>query len=234
MPTVIPSETGSRADMARSRLIRAGVQCSADRGLDGVTIRELARIAGQNSASIAYYFGGKDGLYAAVIDTVMHFFSQHLAMARKSYLKAVEGANLSREQAVTLLKQFQRSFAMGVLTDEQAAQFAILMVREQNQPTAAFETLYTDTVAPLHRISAHLVSVITGEDQLSARVILRTHTLIGQLMSFFMARETLLRRMGWTGYDADRARLIADLLDENLDILMAGLTAASPATEEPS
>lgn len=224
----------NRADAARSRLIRAGVQCFADRGVDGVTIRELARIAGQNSASITYYFGGKDGLYTAVIDTVMCFFQQHLAPAREEYLAATRNGEISRDLAVTLLKRFQRSFATGVLTDDQAAQFAMLMVREQNQPTIAFETLYTETVAPLHSIISHLVARITREDHHSPRVILRAHTLIGQIMSFFMARETLLRRMGWNGYDNDRATLIADLLDDNLDAFVAGLTIISHATEESS
>jgi len=43
------------------------------------------------------------------------------------------------------------------------------------------------------------------------------------LQSFVMARETLLRRMGWSEYDTDRASLVADMLAENLDTFVAGL-----------
>jgi hypothetical protein len=65
--------------------------------------------------------------------------------------------------------------------------------------------------------------------------VLRAHTLIGQLQSFVMARETLLRRMGWDGYDAERAAAVADMLAENLDIFVAGLSApAEPKPEYPS
>jgi hypothetical protein len=46
-----------------------------------------------------------------------------------------------------------------------------------------------------------------------------------------MARETLLRRMGWDGYDAGRAALVADMLADNLDIFLAGLKARA-GTEE--
>ena len=224
--------TPSRADRARARLLEAGLQCFADRGLDGVTIREIARVAGQNSAAITYYFGGKEGLYGAVLDAVMRFFRNHVREARQIWDALNEG-NTSPEQALELLKRIQRGFAMGILTDAKAAQFALLMVREQTQPTAAFEALYRDTVEPLHRMVSHILARITGDDPDSPRAMLRAHTLIGQLQSFVMARETLLRRMGWDGYDAARAAQVADMLAENLDILMAGLDRSRPDKDTP-
>ena len=57
---------GGRGDQARAALIRAGAELFAERGLDGASTREIAARAGQNVASIAYHFGGKDGLYLAV------------------------------------------------------------------------------------------------------------------------------------------------------------------------
>jgi len=224
--------TPSRADRARARLLEAGLQCFADRGLDGVTIREIARVAGQNSAAITYYFGGKEGLYGAVLDAVMRFFRNHVREARRIWDALNEG-NTSPEQALELLKRIQRGFALGILTDAKAAQFALLMVREQTQPTAAFEALYRDTVEPLHRMVSHILARITGDDPDSPRAMLRAHTLIGQLQSFVMARETLLRRMGWDGYDAARAAQVADMLAENLDILMAGLDRSRSDKDTP-
>ncbi len=216
--------TPSRADMAKSRLLEAGLQCFADRGPDGVTIREIARLAGQNSASITYYFGGKEGLYRAVLEAVMRFFRSQVMEAQSAWDGHRE-ADLSRAQAVGLLKRIQRAFALGILTDAKAAQFALLMVREQTQPTAAFEDLYRETVEPLHRVLSHILARITGDDPESPRAVLRAHALIGQLQSFVMARETLLRRMGWDGYDASRAAEVADMLSENFDIFVAGLQA---------
>ena len=216
--------TPSRADMAKSRLLEAGLQCFADRGPDGVTIREIARLAGQNSASITYYFGGKEGLYRAVLEAVMRFFRSQVMEAQSAW-NGRQDAALSRGQAVGLLKRIQRAFALGILIDAKAAQFALLMVREQTQPTAAFEDLYRETVEPLHRVLSHILARITGDAPESPRAVLRAHALIGQLQSFVMARETLLRRMGWDGYDASRAAEVADMLSENFDIFVAGLQA---------
>lgn len=221
---LLPHPTPSRADMAKARLLEAGLQCFADRGPDGVSIREIARVSGQNSASIAYYFGGKAGLYRAVLEAVMRFFRAQVLEAQTTWSEANGGA-VSPQQAVELLKRIQRGFALGILTDARAAQFALLMVREQTQPTAAFEDLYRETVEPLHRILSHILARITGDDPESPRAVLRAHALIGQLQSFVMARETLLRRMGWGGYDESRAAEVADMLADNLDIFVAGLQA---------
>ena len=215
----------SRANLAKARLLEAGLQCFADRGLKGVTIREIARISGQNSAAITYYFGGKEGLYTAVLEAVMRFFKNHVLVAEKTYGNSPPVEEMSPEQAVVLLKRIQRDFTLGILTDAKATQFALLMVREQTQPTAAFETLYTDTVEPLHRMLSTILARITGDDPASPRAVLRAHSFIGQLQSFVMARETLLRRMGWPCYDPDRAAQVADSLSDSLDIFVAGFKA---------
>ena len=53
---------------AKNKLIEAGEKLFAKKGLAGVSIRELAKAAGTNSALISYYFGGKEGLYEAVLE----------------------------------------------------------------------------------------------------------------------------------------------------------------------
>jgi len=216
--------TPSRANLAKARLLEAGLLCFADRGPDGVTIREIARLSGQNSAAIAYYFGGKEGLYRAVLDAVMRFFRAQVLDAER-VLTALEEPGFGPQQAAAVLKRLQRNFALGILTDARAAQLALLLVREQTQPTAIFEDLYRETIEPLHRMVTHLLARIIGDEPGSPRAALRAHSLIGQLQSFVMARETLLRRMGWDGYDAPRAAAVADMLADNLDILVAGLEA---------
>lgn len=52
----------------RTKMIRAATPLFARKGYAGVSIRELAEAARVNSALIAYHFGSKEGLYAAVLD----------------------------------------------------------------------------------------------------------------------------------------------------------------------
>ena len=57
---------------AKRRLIQAGLEIFGIYNLEGATTRQLAERAGTNQAAIPYYFGGKEGLYLAV---VQHLFS---------------------------------------------------------------------------------------------------------------------------------------------------------------
>ena len=63
----------------RAELIAAATPLFATKGLNGVSVRELARAGGTNLAMISYYFGGKAGLYEAVLREV---FSGLLEIAK--------------------------------------------------------------------------------------------------------------------------------------------------------
>jgi AcrR family transcriptional regulator len=51
------------ATVTRERLLRAGERLFAERGIDGVTVREINQLAGQrNSSALHYHFGSREGL----------------------------------------------------------------------------------------------------------------------------------------------------------------------------
>ncbi|MCM0082272.1 TetR/AcrR family transcriptional regulator [Geomonas sp. Red32] len=51
----------------RTKLLEVGTRLFAERGLNGVSIRELAQEAQTSISMISYYFGSKEGLYAEVL-----------------------------------------------------------------------------------------------------------------------------------------------------------------------
>jgi TetR/AcrR family transcriptional regulator len=55
----------------RQALLEAGAALFSERGLDGASIEDIAERAGVNKALISYHFGGKRGLYAAILES--HF-----------------------------------------------------------------------------------------------------------------------------------------------------------------
>ena len=60
-----------RRDAAATRdaLLAAGTELFAGRGYDGVPVAAIAARAGVNKAMINYHFGGKRGLYLAIVTT---------------------------------------------------------------------------------------------------------------------------------------------------------------------
>jgi len=55
----------------RKALIMAAGRLFTRQGIEGTSIREIAKMAGTDSSMIKYYFGNKDGLVNAVIDFVL-------------------------------------------------------------------------------------------------------------------------------------------------------------------
>ncbi len=79
-------------DAARSRrvLITAGTDLFALRGFDGVTTEQIARAAGVNKALINYHFGGKSGLYTAILILVFSEVAAHLDRIERSEKPAMD------------------------------------------------------------------------------------------------------------------------------------------------
>jgi AcrR family transcriptional regulator len=54
----------------RTRILDAAAPVFAEHGFAGASTRTLAAAAGVNIATLAYHFGDKEGLYAAVLDRI--------------------------------------------------------------------------------------------------------------------------------------------------------------------
>jgi TetR/AcrR family transcriptional regulator len=62
-----PEERQRDADRSRAQLLAAALDEFAARGFAGARVHEIAAKAGLNKQLITYYFGGKEGLYHALI-----------------------------------------------------------------------------------------------------------------------------------------------------------------------
>ena len=60
------ADTSDSSNSSREKLIRSAEGLFAERGFDGVSVRDIASAAGVNSALVGYYFGGKEGLLSEV------------------------------------------------------------------------------------------------------------------------------------------------------------------------
>jgi TetR/AcrR family transcriptional regulator len=54
----------------RQRLLEAAIKLAGERGFQAIGVRQIARAAGVTPGMISYYFGGKQGLYEAMIDSI--------------------------------------------------------------------------------------------------------------------------------------------------------------------
>jgi len=224
--------TPSKSDQARLKLLQAALLIFGDKGMQGASVREIAKAAGQNVAAIAYYFGSKEKLYHAVVEGLVREVRHHMADVVVEMARLRSQTQPDRTECLRVLKLFLRSIFLRVLSRKEALPIARLIVREQMGPTPGFEILYQQGFRELHEGLCFLVGAILDQDPRDRNVILRTHMLMGQVYFFAMSREAILRRLGWSTLEGENAEIVVRLLDENLDTLLTALQHKKPARTE--
>ena len=209
----------------RQRLIDAGLEIFGTYNLEGATTRQLAEHAGVNQAAIPYYFGGKEGLYFAVIE---HLFSANFAVIGPVVI-ALQGELASkkptRDEALALLKKLLNTMLERILARKASSTWARIIMREQMQPTQAFSLIYEKGIRRVHEAIAMLLAIILEKKPTDRRVILRSHMVVGQILIFLAGRETIRRRLNLTGYTDEELKEIKQALDDQLELLRSATEA---------
>ncbi|KGH27837.1 MULTISPECIES: CerR family C-terminal domain-containing protein [Comamonas] len=202
-----PDTLNARTRDTRDRLVRAGLTLFSRQGLDGVRTRQLVDEAGVNQSAIPYHFGGKEGVYAAVLE--------HVAAGIVDRLDLGQPTVACTDEARAALKSLMQDFVRALLDSETSIAGSLLLAREQLRPTEKFDALYTRLFVPLHTNVADLVADIRNEDRGQRDQVLRAHAVLGQALAFAVAREALLRRLGISALSrkdvADIAEMVGDM-----------------------
>ncbi|MGE3188667.1 MAG: CerR family C-terminal domain-containing protein [Vicinamibacterales bacterium] len=162
-------------DPTRERLVTAATGLFADRGFKRVTVREICRAARANVAAVNYHFGGKLGLYGAVVDVAV------AAMRDTNQLAMDAGQGLPAEQA---LGEFVRVFLARVTGGRHLAWIHKLITRELEDPTGALDVVMRDVIRPRHAHLAGLLAAIMGLPPDDDRVFRAVASLQGQILVF--------------------------------------------------
>jgi TetR/AcrR family transcriptional regulator, regulator of cefoperazone and chloramphenicol sensitivity len=207
------SQSGTRGDATRQRLLRTAVEIFGRNGFEGTSTRMLADAGGVNLQAIAYYFGGKDGLYREAAELVAATVSGHVATTRDRIRERLDAGPLSPEEARPLLGELLRVIAE-LFIDPGSEALSRFIVREQMAPTDTFSVLSDGMIKPLFGVLAELVAVLLGEETASEHVRLRTLALFGGVMVFRVAHGAALTVLGWPGYGARESCAVRTLADE--------------------
>lgn len=193
-----------RGAETRARLIEAALDVFGRLGFEGATTRQIAREATANLAAIVYHFGSKEALYSAVAE---HVVGRIGALLRPGLARLGDPAAAATPAAArTALMGVIGTYADVLLGAAEAERWARFIVREQMQPTSAFDLIY-GFMGGAHGLATRLVAVALGRPE-DDEVKLRVFAMIGQVLVFRVAQTLVLRRMGWKAIgDAERATI---------------------------
>ncbi len=198
------AEPRGRGDGTRQQLVDAALGLFAHHGYDGVTTRALTRAAGANVAAINYHFGGKKGLYHAVVTDIVAHVRERLWPAADALDAALAAAGNDRAAQSKAVAAFLRLLVISFVGESTRRPIAGLIMREYALPSAAFPIIYEGAVERMHLALAAIVAAASGRPADTPDVILEAHALLGQCLGFVAARVIICRRMDWDDYTPER------------------------------
>ncbi len=216
------NDTTNAGGETRRRLIEAGVRLFGLHGFEATATRTLAAAAGANLGAIRYHFGGKEGLYRAVLEHIVRIKLDDVRpeLERLSALCADPAAG--RDRLLGGLRAMVRTMVAVMLDDPASQPFSQIMMQEQIAPTPAYDILYEGFFRKIHAAWAMLLARLTGLAPDSPELQLRTLTVMGQFVIFRVGMPAILRRLGLEKLDREHLDGIAAIGCQQVEAIIAG------------
>ncbi|MGY2735940.1 CerR family C-terminal domain-containing protein [Sphingomonas sp. UYP23] len=206
--------------MLQQKLLEIAIAEFASKGLEGASTRSIAAKAGTAMSSITYHFGGKEGLYLAAADYIASQIGSDIAPA-----VPIDGvpAGTTPDQARALLHDMVRRF-IDTMTGRRSAMFSLFIMREQMEPTEAFERIYGGLMGGMLSALVELICIATGRRDATVAQVAAI-TLMGQVIVLRASRATVLKLLQRSDIDPAAIALLAARIAANTDAILDQLIA---------
>ena len=202
----------------RTRLMRLAETMFAERGYDGVSLRELTAAAGVNLAAVNYHFGSKEGLLAAIFESRCRPMNELRLRRLEACAQAGDGTPLLERLIAAYIAPALSSTidpAGGAMFTRLRAMLAV----EHNELARKLIAKYFDETSL--RFVAALASVLPHLSR--AEVFWRFHFLLGALY-FNMVNPARIAHLSQGLCDAEDVEAV---LHEMVPFVAAGFRAPS-------
>ncbi|MDD9370560.1 MAG: helix-turn-helix domain containing protein [Acidimicrobiales bacterium] len=190
------------------RLISAAEELFASHGIDGVSLREINRVAGaKNASALQYHFRDRDGL----LDALMAKHRRDVEARRHAMLDAYEADG--RRDLRALAGALVRPMAAKLADEDGGPEYLQILADLMNRPRAIVDPADADPSSSIHRWR-QLVGQILDED------VTRLHRRYVSIR--FSAVE--IGRRARSGPHTDDRLFVSDLVDLVTGVLSAPLS----------
>jgi AcrR family transcriptional regulator len=212
----LPSRRGEDRQSTKAQLLEAAGHVFAEKGFDRATGREICERAGANTAAVNYYFGGMDGLYAAVLEE-----------ANRRLIPLATLVSTVAEQP-DAKGQLQAIIELGVekLTGPVSSSWVFgVMAREFLTPTPALDALRRQQGIPKARIVMSIVAELMDLPADHPAVVRGCLMLMAPFLMLLIGDRLSLKQF-LPGLDFSRSGAAA-LSRHLLTFMLGGLAAAA-------
>ena len=182
----------------RATLIAVATPLFAEKGFHGVSVRELAKSAGMNLSMISYYFGGKEALYAAVLN------EQFATLRQVPEIRTMDTDPLVK------LELYVRSTVARYRKQPYLLRF---YTSELTNPTPCFETIIKPAIrGVLHALRETVVEGLSSGQFLQGLDPMDTALALVGMINFYFLLEPVTAELVHRSPDRDEV-LIRHLMD---------------------
>jgi AcrR family transcriptional regulator len=214
----IPRESQPKSDEdrqgTREHLLEAAGQLFAEKGFERSTAKEISERARTNTAAVNYYFGGIEGLYAAVLEE-----ARNRVFSVQAIGKAIEGKTSPKaklEAAVGVLVQT----LLGPVSSSWELR---LLGRDMVTPSPTTDAAKEKLILPRARILRRFIGELIGLPEDHPAVARGCITLMAPLCLLVLADRRILKRaLPSLGLGPDDAPALAQ---HTVQYALAGLEA---------
>ncbi len=171
-------------DQSRDRLLMAAVEIFAERGFRDATVRDICAKAEVNQASVNYYFGGKEKLYAE---------SLSFAFAQADQCYPLGEALNSSLPAAQRLTCFIQVFLHKLLDDTVLGHHGKLIAREITDPTSALDGVMATAIAPQFDMLKEVLPCLMGSSWSEQDIYRCILSILGQCLMYKHSRSVIDR-----------------------------------------
>ena len=219
----------NRGDETRNQLLEAGLRLFSIHGYESVSTRQLTKESGTNIAAINYHFGGKEGLYRAVLEQLVIDTEPYFGPGLQKIQDSISLATDDRQKLVPVITGLMNNLFRLFLEDDFMCWRAPLVMREYANPSENFDILYKGRIEPLHKTVTAIAAAVLKKPVDDPECAVRAHAIIGQIVVFGIARVVLWKRLEWDGYTPERVAMIADIATQSvLNSIGLSSSAGSP------
>lgn len=140
---------GASVGEAKEHILRVATRLFAEHGLHGISVRDIARETKLNLSLVSYYFGGKEGLYKAV----MQFFATN-AQQNLTTMFSIHPEKLDKKVFIASMREFISKF---IELRMQSRDISVIFYRERLSGLPMAREIYESTFASIGSMMVDLI-----------------------------------------------------------------------------
>lgn len=204
----------------KNKLLQSAVKEFAKNGFFGATTRDIAKRADINISSIVYYFGGKKGIYTAVLANIVDTIKDLTTDMSEQYDLVMEKNDAT--EALDLLKNFTQRFLFLLCSGKISKDMKTLFFGEYWKPTDDFGILYDGVIFPFQKMFAELLTLACDNKIDIKDSYLYTFPIFAQLFVFSSRKRTICSLMEWQDYNETEKEKLLKYVTNQIDNLVTG------------